>query len=1355
LIVDDEIRHLFLIAAYRDNEVGPSHPIIAMRDLARNLGVPTSEIVVRSLARSDLSELVASVLHCDDDSIQSLAELVYDKTGGNPFFAIQFVSALIAERLIAFDPRQARWTCDIEKIQTKGYADNVVDFVLGKLGSLPRVVLEPLKRSSCLGSIIDVPALAMVYGDTEDALHAALSTAVRAGLIIRIDDNTYKFPHDRIQEAAYSLIPPNERSAAHLRIGRFLVSSIPLENVEGRIFDIVDQLNRAMALIISPEERERLARLNQLAGKRAMASSAHASALTYLDAAAALLLEDCWQKQYSLAFSLGLQRAECSLLTGDLARSEEQLSILCSRSAHIVDHAAVACLRILLYQTLGQSDQAVDVALALLSSVGIVWSSHPTRAEVENEIGQIWQQLAGRPIATMANLPSMNAPLWQAIMDVLVWSISPAMYTDENLLSLVAGRIVNLTLQHGTSAASCIGYVYVGAMLGSQFADYDRGFRFGKLGVDLAQRPEFNRFAARVNLGFADMVSPWARHVRSGVQLLRNAFTGAYERGDFTCAAYCWPNLVTALLANAEPLAEVQHQAELGLEFVRKIRFDLVARILAGQLRLIRALRGVSGELGSDHQFKFDEDGEELSRNPRLAFANCWILVRRLQAFSFAGNYVAAIRAAAEAESLLWTSRSFFELADYHFYAALARSASCRSGTIVDRSAHVDALVSHLCQLKKWEEHGPENFEGRAVLVSAELARVQERDSDAMGLYERAIQLAHRGGFTQNEALASELAGRFCLGRDLETAGLAYMRNARACYVLWGADGKVSQIDRLFPRLIPPEREGSAASLDVAAVVRASQTVSSEIDLPQLIRGLMTIALQNAGADRGVLLFAREGRYWIAAEASANDNEIEVDLGQVPVTTAIVPQSLLNYVARTHESLLLDDAAGSHSFSEDEYICQKGSRSILCVPLIKQAKLIGLLYLENSQTSHAFTPARVLVLKLLASQAAISIENARLYADLVTENSEREKIEKALAEAQRISHTGSWHWHVKTGAIDASQECLRIFDIDPAVGAFSYSIYMAKVHPEDRRFVEQSLDAAAQAASMFRYENRIVTVDGSVKHVQSIGHPNMTSQGDIEFVGPIIDITDRKRAEEALRRSQSELARVARLSTMGELAGSIIHEVNQPLTALITGAEACVRWLGREDPDLGEARRVIANVVKEGQRAADVIKGLRTLARKSSLELSNVNINDAIREVLVLLRGDFERGGVTLDVDLTSHDIAIVGDRVQLQQVLINLIRNGIEAMSTGGNRTSTLKISSRSLESGEALVRVEDSGVGISSGIADRIFDPLFTTKDNGMGMGLSISRSIVEAHRGRIWTTPNQPFGTVFQFTVPMAAV
>ena len=860
----------------------------------------------------------------------------------------------------------------------------------------------------------------------------------------------------------------------------------------------------------------------------------------------------------------------------------------------------------------------------------------------------------------------------------------------------------------------------------------------------------------------------WSRPVQTAIDFIRLTFRTAIENSDLPYACYSCIRLVSDLLLQGTHLDEVWSESQKGLAFVRRVKFRAPADILISQQLLIRHLRGETDDLSRSDAAPFNEDDfvARLTAEGHTTLV-CWYWILKLQARYISGDFETALSSAEQAAALLWATEAFIHSADYCYYRALTVAALHQLCGPQENAGVLQALYPHLKQLKEWADACPETFADKYTLVAAEIARLEGRELDAERSYEEAIRSAREHGFVQNEAIANEVAARFYAGRGFDTIANTYLRNARFCYLRWGAAGKVRQLEQSNPQL----REGSSTRsattngeaiehLDVAAVVKASQAVSGEIVLDDLIETLMTIALEHAGAGRGMLVLLRDNKLQIEAEAATGTNAVEVVLRPEPSASLNFPETLFQTVMRTRQRVIIDDARRPNPFAEDAYVVQHRPRSVLCLPLLKQAKLIGLIYLENNLAPATFTPQRTAVLEMLASQAAISLENARLYAELIAENRERRKAEEALraseaslAEAQRISHTGNWRWNVRTGAVQWSAQHYVIFGIDPAAEQPSYAVYLRRVHPQDLPVLEQTILRAARETSSFQHEYRIVLPDGSVKYVQSTGHPDIDAGGEVEFVGTVIDITERRHAEEALRRAQAELARVWRLSTMGELAGSIIHEINQPLAAIVTNAEASLRWLDRDVPELDEAREAISDLVRAGRRAADVIKGLNALARKSGFELARIDINDAIQEVLAVLRSELERSGVVLNVELFAGDRPVLADRIQLQQVLLNLIRNGIEAMSNVTDRARNLRISLQPTEDGEALVAVEDSGIGLDAATADRVFDPLFTTKPEGMGMGLSICRSIVDAHRGRLWASPSLPHGTVFRFTVPFA--
>ncbi len=1250
---------LLVIGAYRDNEVDPTHPLTRKLDAIRKAGAPVQEIVLAPLTRENLAELITDSFHREPEPATALAELIHEKTAGNPFFAIQFISALVEEGLLTFDYGEGRWSWDLNRIRAKGYTDNVVGLMVGKLNRLPVETQQVLQLLACMGNSADFALLEMVSQHSNEEMHGQLWEATRAGLIFRTE-SSYKFLHDRVQEAAYSLIPENVRAETHLRIGNLLATCISPEKREEAIFEIVNQLNRGSHLITSAEERKRLAEFDLLAGRRAKSSTAYTSALSYLRTARALLTEESWDEDYELTFSIEYDTAECELLTADVAAAENRLLMLAQRAKHTHDIALVIRLRVILYTTLDQGDRGVDVSLGYLRSRGTDLSPHPARDEVAREYDRIWSQLGSRKIDELIDLPLMTSPDILNTLDVLSEIISPAHYCDENLLPLIICRMVNLSLEHGNSDGSCLAYLGLAMIAGPHFGNYSKTVSgFGRLGYELVEKRGLKRFQARTYLIFGNIIMPWTRHVQAGRDLVRRAFDAANEIGDLTHASYSLNHLVTNLLASGDQLAEVQREAEDGRAFARKARFGLVIDIITTQIALIRMLRGLTPKFGHLDDRDFDELRMEhhLSGNPMLAETACWYWIRKMQARYHAGDYAAAVEASSKAQRLLWTSPSCWETAEFCYYGALSHAASWDSAPPDEKQRHFEALKTHHNQLDIWSQNCPENFGNFAALVAAEIARIEGRDSEAMRLYQQAIRSAHANGFVHNEAIAYELATRFYETRGFEDFAHVYLRKARDGYLRWGADGKARQLDELYPHLRTKEPllvptstiQAPVESLDLATVIKVSQVISGEIVLERLIDRLMRAAIEHAGAERGLLIVPRGDELLTKAEASIGGENVSVHLRDGTHTPAALPESLVRYVMRTQETVMLDDASCQNPFSADPYIDQRRARSILSLPLINQGKLIGILYLENNLTPLVFTPARVTVLKVLASQAAISLENSQLYRDLedrerkirrlvdanilgifiwnlegaivganeaflrmlqygrddlvsgrvrwtdltptewrerderavtelngtgtvqpyekelfrkdgsrvpvligsalfqgggnegvafVLDLSEQKRAEEALrssesylAEAQRLSQTGSWAWSPDQDIRYWSEQCYRVLGFDPQDGLPRFEDFFQRLHPDDQSGFRDLIQTSTREKAEWEADYRIVHPDGPVRDIHAVAHPVLSTSGHLdEFVGTVIDVTERKRAEEERRRSEVELRQMLDLS---------------------------------------------------------------------------------------------------------------------------------------------------------------------------------------------------------------------------------
>jgi predicted ATPase/transcriptional regulator with GAF, ATPase, and Fis domain len=1122
LLTRPDVQRLMLIGAYRDNEVSSTHPLMRKLEAIRQAGAIVHDIVLAPLVREDLRQLVADSIQSEPERVEPLGKLIHDKTAGNPFFAIQFFSALAEESLLTFDFGEGRWSWDLNRIHAKGYTDNVVDLMVAKLNRLPIETQKALQQLACLGNSAGFAMLGMVYQDSNEEMHGQLWEAVRTGLIFRSEDS-YRFLHDRVQEAAYSLIPQELRAEAHLGIGMSMASHTPPDKLEEGIFEIVNQLNRGSHLITSIAERERIAELNLTAGRRAKISTAYASALKYLHAGRRLLTDETWNRNYDLVFSIEHLMAECELLTGDMAAAENRLSMLAERAKTSHDIALVTRLRLTLYTALDRSNRAVEVFIEYQRGCGVDWSPHPTDEEVSREYDQIWSLVGTRQIEDLVDLPLTTDAGLLDVLDVFTEIVTAALFTDEKLLALVICRMVNLSLKHGNSDGSCFAYGWLGRLAGPHFGNYQAGFRFGKLGYELVEKRGLHRYQARAYLCFG-LVMPWGRHVKTGREPLRRAFEAADHVGDFTFAACSRSNLSLNLLAAGDPLAEVQREAETAIEFASSVPFGTVIDVITAQLALVRTLQGLTAKFGSFSDGHFDELEFErhLSSNPVLATPECWYCIRKLQARLFAEDYPSAIQASVKAKHLLWTIRSYFEVAEYHFYSALARAGAFDSATEDSRQGHFEALSDHHSHLEIWAKNCPENFENRAALVGAEIARIEGRWLDAEQLYEKAIRSAHGNAFVHNEALAYEIAARFYRARGFDKIADAYLREARHCYAHWGADGKVKQLDQTYPHTKQEPAAPVDAStivapvelLDLSTVMKVSQVVSGEIVLEKLIDKLMRAAVEHAGAERALLILPGRDELQIEAEAITSEADVIVHRGETLFTVGL-PESVVRYVLRTQENIILDDASSPNPFSADPYIVQRRARSILCLPLINQAKLTGVLYLENNLTPHVFTLDRITVLKVLASQAAISLENAHLYTDL-------HQAQAYLSEAQRLSRTGSFSWVPSRSELIWSSETYRIFDYDPAIKP-NLEMALQRTHPEDRFLAQESIDRASRSGDDWNLDQRLLMPDGSLKYLHVVAHAVKNDSKEASFVGAVMDVTAAKQSQQALEEAFREI----------------------------------------------------------------------------------------------------------------------------------------------------------------------------------------------------------------------------------------
>jgi PAS domain S-box-containing protein len=1367
LLAQPDTRFLLLIAAYRDNETGAGHPLAAMLEALRRQGAALTEIVLAPLGLAQLNQLVADTLHAPLPLCEPLTRAIFERTGGNPFFFTQFLDGLYKDDVLRLDPQGHAWQWDLAQIEGRDFADNVADLMAVKLRRLPAPVQQTMQLAACLGNRFFVRHLALAAGLSEDEAGQRLSAAVREGLVLRVGGSG-KFLHDRIQQAAYALAAEAQRAGVHLHIGRTLAARMSAGELERHLFDVAAHFRIGGALLADPAEITQVATLHLRAGRKAKASAAYASACSYLAAAMALFDEADWQNQYALLFDLWRERAECEFLRSDFDTAEGLIASLLEHAAGPFDEAVARRLRIDVHLIKAENTQALDSGLACLRGFGIDLPSHPTPRQVEDEVEQVWQAMDGRPAEDLLEAPLATDPQVLAAMDVAASIAMAAAFTDFQLLFLLMCRIMNLSLRHGMSGPGAWACSCFGVMLCGPYRRYAEGYRFARLGCDLVDKHDIAVYRARAYLA-ASICAPWDQPLEVAVSLSRTVYRAGIETGDLFNACNSWVNVVPAMLLQGAPLDDVSREAEQGLAFCRTVNYQDDVDVMLSQQRFIACLQGRTASLASFDDPALDPEGTNAGwfdgaafeaamsgRTPQLA---CRYWLRKMQACFLAGDLAGALLAVHNAKALSWSIMGQpMPLLDYHYYSALVLAALNDTNAGESGSDWRETLAAHQAQLHEWALGFAPTFSDKFLLVSAEVARIEGRDLEAMRLFEEAIQAAREHGFIPAEAIANERAAAFYLARQLAPPGHAYLAQARSCYLRWGAHAKVRQLEQRHPQLRSrPEGAGAAvaegeAQLDMLSVTKASQAISGRIELDEVIDTLMRVMLESAGAQTGSLLLVRHDELLLAADAGVEQQAVHVRR-HTPTSPAAMslPAAILNYVRRSREPVLLMDAASPHSYTADPYFADNEVKSVLCLPILRQSALIGLLYLENNLVTHAFTGERLAVMELLASQAAISLENAQLYTDVRQENVERKRAEEALREREaRVRQLvesniiGIFFFSFRVGISEANDAMLRIIGYSRE-DLLSKAVQWQVLTPAAYRSLDDQKTAELlRSGKCTPYEKEYVRKDGSLVPVL-VGAALIEGSRE-NGVAFVLDLTERKQAEaERAARKSAEAANAAKSAFLANMS----HELRTPLNGILGYAQILQR-----DPALGERQRAGVNVIRQsGDHLLNLINDILDLAKieagKTELQPAEVELASFVQGIIEIISVKAAQKTLAFLCDLAPDLPAWVRlDEKHLRQVLLNLLSNAVKFTDHG---QVTLRVR---CGAGDRLrFEVHDTGVGIAAEQQDAIFQPFTQAgeeqrRQGGTGLGLSISRQYVRLMGDDIRLESKAGVGSIFWF-------
>ncbi|MBC1224387.1 AAA family ATPase [Nostoc sp. UCD121] len=1320
LISDKNTKYLLLIGAYRDNEVSITHPLMAIIEEITQDGTVVNNIILQALSLEDFNSLIADTLHQNPEPIKSLVDLLYNKTGGNPFFLTQILLVLYQENLFKFNFEIALWQWDIEKIQAIGITDkSIVELIASRIINLSPATQEMLKLAACVGNRFSLDILSIVSAKSITSTARELYSALQCGLILPLSDTyriplafeqeesiklsfdskqiSYKFLHDRIQQAAYSLIPENSKQGTHLKIGQLLLQQTPTESLAENILDIVNQLNVGLDLLTQQSEKYELAKLNLLAGKKAKAATAYESSGRYLNIGLELLTVDSWNQFYDLTLNLYIEATEAEYLNGHFENAHKLVDIALSQANSILDKVKLHEIKMLTYMAHNQMPEVLEIGVKALKELGVILPKKPTKLNVLSALIQTKLTLIGKPIEDLALLPEMSDPYKLAAMQILLQIVPAASQAGSFLFVLAVFAMVRLSVKYGKSAVSAYAYAAYGTILSDKFNQVETGYSLGKLAIELLSNTNTNSLKATVYFVHNGTIRFYKEHIKDTIAPLLEGMQSGLELGNIENAGYCAVIAGYHSLLSGENLELVDKKILSYVDLMQKLRLESLAAATSVFRQVTLNLQAKSLMKTALVGEAFDEItmASEVTKN--YSFKGFYYGSKTILCYLFE-EYELAIENAIIAEETHTDNVGLLIYTVNNFYYSLALISFSEQALSLKKKQYLKQVAANQQQMKKWAKQAPCNFQHKYELVEAEKARVLGKLQVAIDLYDCAIAGAKKNGYIQEEALGNELAAKFYMGLGKEKIAKTYMTEAYYGYIHWGAIAKVQDLDERYNNLIirtqnvkqleidvtrtiattkinySQTTSNSNGVLDLATVIKASQAISSEIVLDKLLDALLNIILENAAAQKGCLILAKDNELFIEAITTTANSSIILQSTPIQESQDI-PISIVQYVARTQENLVINDVISQSLYQSDVYIKYHQPKSILCSPIFYQGKFIGLLYLENKLIAGAFTSERVNILNLITSQAAISLENSRLYQQaqdyakqLEFSLSELKQMQLHLVQSEKMSTLGN------------------------LVSGIAHEI-----------------------------NNPIGFIIGNLKPAS-------------EYVKDLL-----------------------------KLISLYQHYYPQPVVEITETVEEVDLEYVRED-----LPKLIASMQEGINRIYDVSISLRTFSRGDTQTTIPCNLYEVIESTILILKHRLKASHTRPAIEVVKNydDIPLVRCFPgQLSQVFMNLLANAIDALeesNIGRNideiklNPSRITISTKLNEDQKSvLIRIKDNGVGMNPEVKQKIFDHLFTTKPVGKGTGLGLAialQIIIEKHGGSIEVNSALGQGTEFVIQLPI---
>ncbi len=1392
-----------VIGAFRDNSIEDLKHLTAALEKIEQTRTHIIRIPLEPLSPPAVNRMIAETLEADSNEVIVLSEKIRAKTGGNPYFTKEFLKSFHREGAIYHDRSNGRWQWNIRAIRKTSVTDNVVDLMIRKIYILPPDVARLLMLAACIGSRFDLKTLCLISHENFNNTLAFLWQALREELIgsarenevqliqalagknrpekhangqsaARIPPIRFSFVHDRVQEAAYGMFSAREKMRIHLRIGLLMLARTPREQLDEYLFDIVGHFNLAESMIHDPDEKLMLARLNARAGAKAMRQAAHDTALKCFSGAIGLLPDDSWETHYDLSLSIYIGCAQAEFLNRRISLSESRYRFLLEKVKTEKEKIDIhhALVRVLSNQE--KYKEAVEAGITALRLLGFRIPASPGRKTIRFKSGKLRRKLRTMRMEDLFSLGDIDDDRTETMMDILS-EITAAAMTHNNFLAVYTGlTMMELTLENGNCRHSPFAYCVFGAILAGTRGEVVPGNHFGRLALSMTEHSENRGIACITRLTYAICINHRVRHASTGIGMYRNAYEEGIESGNTIFAARAAMYLLINHMVTGSGVSRIREELERYGGFIRNVRYremQSVWRLMERYIQVLEGDTGAQATLSADGpgDAELRPETKETGQTPAVSILNC---LMETQLFFLAGNYEKALERSGRIEALASETPGQIFLPEHYFYKALLLARTCTGASRLEKRRILREIEEVGRRMGEWADQCRENYGHKHLLIRAETARIKNKTEAAPALYNRAIQHAINAGYIQDEAIANECAARFCMDTGSMELANAYLANAHFAYLKWGAAGKAAQMEKDFPSLslfaasegrtglIEPTAASAPAPvpasaspgrqfselLDWRSMLKTFQAISRDIDLPALIQTMMDRIVENAGAQRGVLILEREEKLYIEAE-----NRFE--WGQTLLTHSIpladyqaIPASMIHYTAHKRIPFILADAAVGHMFAEDPYFARRSKQSVLASPIVHQRKLKGIIYLENDSAPSVFTKDRAQAIDMLSAQAAVSLENAMLYEQLkASESKYRSMFENAIEGIFQITRQGTF--------ISANQSLAAILGCDTPGELIDSETNVADLFFFESDRKKHFLRELKETGRIRNFEGSGRRRDGNPFWVSVSVRTVFDAMGNVSYYeGSVVDMSERKQKEEALRqRKAAEAAARAKSIFLANMS----HEIRTPLNAIIGLSELSAA--GSLDGKQREFNRKINDCASSLLTTIDDILQFSKLeAGRVEPEKIDFSISGIVEKLETLFAHRVSEKNIRLDF-LIANNIpqAMIGDPLRIGQVLTNLVGNAFK-FTQSGRITIGAKCIHR--ESPVAALRfyVSDTGTGINEAQITRLFDA-FTQADNsvsrlygGTGLGLAICKGIVEIMNGRIWAKNNPDRGASFFFEV-----